>query len=302
MRIFVIGNIAIDETYRVETLPGEGESILGTKLSSELGGKGANQAVVLARAGLRVTLVAGVGSDDRADRIRARLAAEPLEARLVAFDQPSTDLSIVLSEAGGGNAIVTTVDCARALTFADIEPHLRGAARGDLMILQGNLSLPATEALFGFARSRGMRVAFNPSPVAEGFAALLKHADMLFLNQHEARVLTGQEGEAAIAALQALGVGTVVLTLGRDGALLGSGARRIPAAAQAVEVVDTTGAGDTFQSAAIAAALLGSGEIDALALRVASRAAALTVSRQGTVSAFPTPREFSQLRETAASG
>ncbi|SDE80721.1 PfkB family carbohydrate kinase [Limimaricola pyoseonensis] len=295
MRAYVIGNAAIDENFRVERLPGEGESILAGKGSVELGGKGANQAVVLARAGLPTTLIAGIGSDTRAERVRGWLAAEPLEARLLPIAGASTDLSIILADGEGANVIVTTVDCARALTADAVLPDLAAAAPGDLMVLQGNLGLSTTRALIAEARARAMRVVFNPSPVRDAFADLLPQVDTLFLNQHEAGVLSGREGAEAVRALLRAGPSTVVLTLGREGALLGTAGGVRPVPAVAVAATDSTGAGDTFQSVALVSAARRGTGIDAAALRDAARAAAITVTRRGTLSAFPTQAELEAL-------
>lgn len=292
MRAYVIGNAAIDENYKVERLPGEGESILASKGSVELGGKGTNQAVVLARAGLPTTLIAGIGGDTRGDRVLDCLSSEPLEAKLLPIAGTSTDLSIILNDDDGANVIVTTVDCARSLTLDAVRPYLDEAQPGDLMVLQGNLTLQTTRDLIDEACGRAMRVVFNPSPVFEAFAELLPQVDTLFLNQHEAEVLTGRDEVDAVRSLLRFGPATVVLTQGKDGAILGTshGTQLIPAVA--AEATDTTGAGDTYQSVAIASAARRGTVIDPVALRHAAKAAAITVARQGTLSAFPTSAEL----------
>ena len=295
MRAYVIGNAAIDETYKVERLPGEGESILASKGSMELGGKGTNQAVVLARAGVPTTLIAGIGRDPRGDRVRGWLAAEPLEAKLLPIAGASTDLSIILNDSDGANVIVTTVDCARSLTLDEVRPYLREVQPGDMMVLQGNLTLQTTQALIEEARVRAMRVVFNPSPVFDAFADLLPQVDTLFLNQHEAEVLSGRGDFEAVRSLLRSGPSTVVLTLGGAGALLGTSAGVRPIPAMAVEATDTTGAGDTYQSIAIASAARRNTAIDLIALQDAAKAAAITVTRRGTLSAFPTPAELEAL-------
>ena len=116
MRAHVIGNVALDETIRVDDLPVPGASILGVELSRDIGGKGANQAVVLGRAGLSCRLVAPVGRDSRAADIRAALAGEPVEALLVEVDGVRSDISLILMTAGGENVIVTTNEAAFLLS------------------------------------------------------------------------------------------------------------------------------------------------------------------------------------------
>lgn len=297
MRAYVVGNVAMDETFEVDALPQEGESILGTQRSSELGGKGANQAIVLARCGVPVTFIAGVGDDAQAEKLRARLIQEPLDARFVTLSGLATDLSIVMADPRGGNAIMTTVDCARALDVSTVKPVLDEASTGDVMVLQGNLSANVTAELFDVAQSKGLDIVFNPSPADPAFRLLLGRASMVFVNEAEAEIYTGQTGEDAVRALVAMGAGTVVLTRGAQGALFGRSSDSAigSIAAHPCEVVDTTGAGDTFQSVALASVIMKGGDLPAEALDAAAKAAAITISRFGTISALPSEQNLTLL-------
>lgn len=297
MRAYVVGNVATDETFEVEALPQEGQSILGTQRSSELGGKGANQAIVLARCGVPVTFIAGVGDDAQAAKLRDRLMQEPLDARFVTLPGLATDLSIVMADPRGGNAIITTVDCARALDVSTVMPVLEEVSSGDVMVLQGNLCADVTAELFDVAQSKGLDVVFNPSPVDPAFQPLLGRASMVFVNEAEAEIYTGKRGEDAVRALLAMGCQTVVLTRGARGALFGHSCDSVigSLAAHPCEVVDTTGAGDTFQSVAVASVMLKGGAVAAEHLSAAAKAAAITISRFGTVSALPSEQDLALL-------
>lgn len=289
MRAHVIGNVALDETIRVDDLPVPGASILGVELSRDMGGKGTNQAVVLGRAGLPTRLVAPVGRDARAGEIRSALAREPVEASLVELDGVRSDISLILMTSRGENAIVTTNEAASGLPPEAAVSAIADAAPGDLLVLQGNLSLATTRALLSEGRARGMRTAFNPSPVRDFFADLWPFVDIAFVNEVEADAVGG------IGHLIALGVGRVALTLGPRGARLISAGRDEAVAATPAEVVDTTGAGDCFMATALASAALRRVDLDARALAHAARAAALTVARPGTMSAFPTTAEMAAI-------
>lgn len=292
MRAYVIGNVAMDETIRVDQWPSAGTSIFGGHGSSDLGGKGANQAVVMARCGLQTSLIAPVGEDFRARSIAGLLAAEPVENRLMPLQGRTTDISIIFTTPDGENAIVTTTDAAENLRPQDVLPAMDAAEAGDLAVLQGNLNGPTTKALLGEARRRGMLTAFNPSPLRPAFQELWPLVDIAFLNVGEALALTGAGGTAAAAALHAKGVREVVLTLGADGALLSADGTVVEVAAAPAAVVDTTGAGDTFMGAALASAFLRGRRLDRLALVHAAQASALTVSRKGTMGAFPSIEEM----------
>ena len=221
MRAIVIGNVAVDETINVDALPAEGASILGHGRRAELGGKGANQAVILARAGVEVTFVAAIGDDERGALVRRSLAAEPLEARLLTVPYP-TDASIILRDREGANAIVTTVDCAGALDVEAAVGSLDGSGQGSLVVLQGNLDERTTRALFDAAAARSLPIVFNPSPVAAWQAALLGRCAAVFANEHEAAILTGMEPRNAAVEIVRRGANRAVVTMGAAGLWLAS--------------------------------------------------------------------------------
>ncbi|PWR02079.1 ribokinase [Meridianimarinicoccus roseus] len=298
VRCHVVGNAALDESYAVDDLPLEGESVLARSIGLGLGGKGANQAIVLARCGMPVRFTTAIGRDARAESVRAALAVENLQADVVILPDAATDLSIILADGHGGNVVITTSECARGLTSEHLRGTLAGARPGDLLLLQGNLTAEATADMMRDATARGLQVVLNPSPVDPAFAPLLGRADTLFLNRPEARVLLGEEmpPDDAIKALHDLGARTVVLTLGSAGALLGH-SRSAPVMVPAfpAAVVDPTGAGDTFQGVALASAMRRGGPLAPDDLRCAARAAAITVTRRGTSASFPTTAELAGL-------
>ena len=289
MRAFVIGNVALDETVTVADLPALGASIHGQAGLRDLGGKGANQAVVLGRAGLSCRFGAAVGDDARAAEIRSRLAAEPIDIRLDPVSGVGSDFSIILRTRSGENAIITTNAAALGLTPQAACAVLAGAQPGDLLVMQGNLSEATTMATLQQGRTMGLRTALNPSPLRAFFGGLWPLVDLAFVNAGEAATLGGT------GALLASGVAQVVLTLGPAGARLLSAGQAAFVPAQACTVVDTTGAGDCFMATALASAALRGVILDARALRHAAAAAAITVSRSGTGAALPTQAELARI-------
>jgi ribokinase len=162
-------------------------------------------------------------------------------------------------------------------------------------VLQGNLSLAATRAACVAARQAGLHVLFNPSPMQAGFGGLLPFVDLLVVNESEAIQLGGSpDPEASLQALHAAGAADVVLTLGGRGsrAFGRRGTAFVPA--KPVDVVDTTGAGDTYMGV-LAAGLFDRGLPIGRAMAAASAAAAVTVTRPGTGSAFPSAAEIEAL-------
>ncbi len=291
MRAYVVGNAALDETLAVASLPAPGASVLARAVSSDLGGKGVNQAVVLGRAGVAVTLVTAIGRDPRGGEVRARLAAEGLAGELIEVEA-ATDASIILTSEGGENVVVTTHAAADAMTPEAALAAVHGATPGDLVIVQGNLSAVTTETVLAAARARGVSTTANPSPLRPYFAGLWSLIDVAFLNEVEERALGGAE------ALLRAGVGRVVVTLGSRGARLVSSDGDAHVPALVVEVVDATGAGDCFMATALASALRREVALDARALSHGVQAAALTVGRAGTARAFPTCMEMAAILAT----
>lgn len=296
MRAFVIGNAAIDETISVDGLPEPGVSILGRIVSRDLGGKGTNQAVVMARGGLETTLVSATGDDFRSATICEQLAQEPLDARLSRLSGISTDFSMVLTTPDGENANVTTTEAAEALPLDVAMEALGEAEPGDFLVMQGNLNAETTEALLKSGRERGMVTVFNPSPLRPYFDRLWRFIDIVFLNESESLSLAGSTGQTAAETLHGLGIRQVVLTAGTNGAILSTGGGdfvHVPAVK--ATAIDTTGAGDTFMGAALASAAHRGGVLDARAISHASAASALTVARRGTRRAFPSRDELAMI-------
>ena len=137
MRVFVVGNTGVDETYVINEIPEKGASIHGQKINQDLGGKGANQAVILSRCAVSTVLIAATGNDNQGQWCRQQLAQE----LLTLFPEESlncrTDTSLILNTADGDNSIITTTTAADALSFADIEQALNKAQPGDVVLQQG---------------------------------------------------------------------------------------------------------------------------------------------------------------------
>jgi ribokinase len=297
MHVFVVGNMGVDQTYLIDEMPEKGASILGKKISQDLGGKGANQAIILARCGINTTLIAACGDDSHGAWCRKKIAQESLE---LFPDHPldcDTDTSIILNSADGDNANITTTTAAEKLSFEQIKNALTAAQPGDILLQQGNFSFEKTRAIFEYSRNRKLINVFNPSPVKPLFARLWPLVDLAVLNSIEARLLSSGHRDATTAAQQLLadGVNTVIITRGADGALLFGNGQPQHINAAPCQVVDTTGAGDTFLAVMLASSLRRGVPVDTLALQHAGAAAALTISRSGTMNAFPTRQELAAL-------
>jgi ribokinase len=291
----VLGNAAIDDSMSTPEWPTPGATVLVGPPSRDLGGKGANQAIILARTGASLRFVATVGDDDAGEWIRRELAAEGLDTNHIVTLPGPSDRSLIFVSPSGENAIASTSHCSDALTPEHAGAAIAQMSQGDVLLTQGGLTAETTAAAFATARAKGMSIVFNPSALRDGFDALAGQADLLVLNHHEATQLTGETSpRSAARSLRSRGTATVVVTLGSQGALALSPDGEMQVPASAVTVVDTTGAGDTFL-AVLAAAVLHHHMALEPAMRAAAEAAAITVSRRGTRTAFPTRSELTAI-------
>jgi ribokinase len=286
MSILVVGNCSIDLTFAVDQFPAPGETLLARERRVDLGGKGANQAVVAHRFGVRTALAAPIGNDAEGDLACARLSREGLDLSLVLRTDAPTDQSILYVTPDGENTIVSSHQAAASATPEWARGAVAATGARDWLVTQGNLALETTCAALAAGRAAGMRTCVNPAPIQYGYDAVFPLCDMVIVNEVEAVALGGSADPlAAGKAIRSGGVPVVLVTLGAAGAVLidGSGASNF--LAPAVAVVDTAGAGDTFCGALVAC--LDRDLPIAGAVRAAVEAASLSVTRRGTQSSFP---------------
>ena len=301
-RVVVIGNCTLDLAFSLPRFPKPGETLLATGASRDIGGKGANQAVAAARSGADVSFGSAVGRDAHGAEIRSRLEREGVGADHVTEVDVPTDMSIVHVVSHGQNSIVSTHAAAASMEMAMVRPLLRDAHAGDILLMQGNLSRDLTRACLKEGRRRGMTTVLNPAPIHYGLEGVWPVVDCAVPNEVEAEQLTAcSEPAAGAHRLVTLGARLAIVTLGAAGALLAEDGRIAAFEADTVDAVDTTGAGDVF--CGVFAAGLGRGLDAAQSIRVAIRAATLSVTRPGTQRAFPSRSEIDPLfRTVEASG
>ncbi len=263
--IAVVGSVNLDLVVEVERHPAAGETVLGGDAAELHGGKGANQAVAAARAGSEVQFVGRVGADDAGVLLREGLAAEGVGVEhLRTDDDAPSGRALIAVDARGENTIVVSPGANARVGPDDVAAAaalLRAAA---VTLVQHEIPAAAVAAA---ARAAGGTVVCNPAPARPLVAGI----DVLVPNERELQALGGEPA--------GLGVAAVVVTLGAAGALVVARGRRERIPAPAVDVVDTTGAGDVF-CGALAHALAGGAEL-VEAARAAVAAAALSVTRHG---------------------
>jgi ribokinase len=252
-QIVVVGSYNRDVSLKVQRLPAPGETCLGLGRLESAGGKGSNQAIQAARCGARTAMLAAIGQDAAGDEALACWAGFGVETGAVArLADVGTGMAVIVVDAAGENAIVVDPAANARLSPAHVDAAagLIGAAR--MVVAQLETPVASVMRAFEIARAAGVATLLNAAPAPEAIEpALLALTDILVVNQIEGKALSGHDHPSAIgeSLLQRVGK-AVVVTLGGQGAMLFEH-HRPPhhQGAIAVEVVDTTGAGDAFTGA-----------------------------------------------------
>lgn len=307
--VTVIGSFNVDHVWRCETLPAAGATIVGSYASGP-GGKGFNQAVAASRAGARTIFLCALGEDVGGALARSLAAADDIDLRDLASDQPTGTAGIYV-DARGRNSIVIGPGANASLSAGFVRSQAGAIAACGVMLAQLESPTDSVIAAFAMARERNIPTLLNPAPAnAATTGELLALADLITPNETEFAALVARHIGAKIeaddvgisdgASLHALcrellAHGSVVVTLGSAGVfvshaeetLRGDAKPYYRMAAEAAEAIDTTGAGDAFNGA-LAASLAGTRELPfAEHVRFANRYAALSTERAGAALAMP---------------
>ena len=294
MRIINFGSLNIDKVYQVEQFVQPGQTITAKDYTVVAGGKGLNQSLAAARAGADVLHAGAIGAEGR---FMAELLQESGAdiSLLREVDGPSGH-AIIEINAAGQNRIIVFGGANRCMTSGYIERVLDIAQPDDWVLLQNEVNL--VPEIIQRAHDKGLRVVFNPSPMPENLEELpLACVSLFMVNEIEAAQLAGTSDDAAFEdTLTALRTkypnASVVMTLGADGVLYDGEEGRFRLPAFKVQAVDTTAAGDTFCGYFLAAVC--AGKPVQTALREASAASAIAVSRAGAAPSVPTADEVQE--------
>jgi len=292
-KVVVVGSLNMDLVARAQRLPRAGETLPGESFFTVPGGKGANQAVAVARLGGSVAMIGNVGDDDYGRQLHRALYVEGIDCQGVSTcPGVSSGVALITVDAASQNCIVIIPGGNGLLTPQSVQRFDALLQAAEVVICQ--LEVPTDTVAWTLARARelGKQVILNPAPAtgplpADWFARI----DYLTPNESEAEALTGvavtdqDSARRAGERLLQLGAGKVIITLGAQGALLitAQGHRHYPA--PVVQPLDTTAAGDTFIGGFAAGLVRGLEEGEAIAF--GQRAAALSVTRAGAQPSIP---------------
>jgi ribokinase len=294
-KIIVIGSSNTDMVVRSEHLPRPGETVLGGGFMMVGGGKGANQAVAVAKMGHPVIFAAAVGKDIFGEEAVDRYKRFGIDTSYISHKETPSGVALIMVDASAQNSISVALGANNELSLEDVMPALDTIEEGDIVLLQLEIPMATVESVIAVAAEKGARVILNPAPAAKVSTEALSKLYLITPNQTEAELLTGIEvvDEAsavkAAEALCELGVKKVVITLGSDGAMLYEDGKVVTIPAHKVNAVDTTAAGDVYNGAMCAALAEGMTLVEAL--QFATKASAISVSRAGAQPSIPSREE-----------
>ena len=296
-KIFVIGSATMDMVVKADKHPLPGETLLGGNFLMNPGGKGANQAVAIARLGGDLTFVAKLGNDIFGKQIIEGFRKENMNTEYIFMDeQHPSGVALIMVNAAGENCIVVAAGSNSNLLMRDIEtvPDLKDA---EIILMQLEIPMDTIFAIAKNARSNHQKLILNPAPAQHLSNELLNGLFLVTPNETEAAILTGIEvtddrsAEKAADVLLSKGVENVIITLGKQGAYYKNKERSFSIKAPEVKAIDTTAAGDTF-SGALAVAL--TEDMDwKKAIEFAVTAASISVTRMGAQASVPYRNEVS---------
>ncbi|MET4098645.1 ribokinase [Agrococcus sp. UYP10] len=298
--VLIVGSINVDLTTFSARVPERGETITGDAFELQLGGKGANQAVAVARAGATAHMVGCVGDDVFGRLVTESLGTAGVDLQHVRTVPGQTGIAHIRVADDGDNDIVVVPQANASLDAAQLErafSALAGSAR--VLLTQLETPFAITLAAARLAREAGMTVILDPAPAAPLDPAIWPLVDIVKPNESEASLLTGirvDSREGAIAAgnwFLERGAGAALITMGGAGSVLITAEGTTDHPSIPVEVVDTTAAGDAY-AGALAAAIAGGLPLEQ-AIRRAAAAGAIAVTRRGSSSSVPTAAEVDAL-------
>lgn len=303
-KIFILGSFNVDITCYAERLPRHGETVFGSSVNMTAGGKGFNQAAAAAHSGANVRMLAKIGSDSLSAIAKSYFEKEKISPELVGISETAgTGCAFIeVDEQTGENRIVVASGANNEITAADVYALENEILESDLVLTQLETSLEAVYQLIALSKKHNKPMILNPAPSKSIDKSALDGLYLFTPNETEAEFYSGipvtdeESAKRAAAAIRALGVRNVIITLGKKGAYYDTDAQRGISRAPSVKAVDTVGAGDAFNGALAARLLKGYSLQEAI--KYANAFAALSVTKKGACDSMPLLVEAERFMDT----
>lgn len=293
--ICVIGSLNMDLVVNVDTMPKPGQTLLGSNFKEVPGGKGANQAVAMARLEGNVSMIGKVGNDGFGKTLIESLNNDNVNTNHVHIDNCSTGVAFITVDKNAQNAIVVAPGANFQLTKDDIDKNIDCIKNSDIVVIQLETPLETVKYTLQVAKDLNKYTILNPAPAVKLDDETIGHVDLLTPNETELEIISEMKIEneddinKAAKKMIEKGVKELIVTLGSKGSLYINDEKSFFKPAYTVEAVDTTAAGDSF-TGALAVALSNNKTIKE-AMDFASKVGALSVMKEGAQSSLPTLKD-----------
>ena len=284
MKFLNFGSLNIDKVYQVEHFVRAGETLSSVKYEEFAGGKGLNQSIALSKAGASVYHAGKIGSDG--ELLRQSLSSQGVNVDNVSQDGTITGHAIIQVDSNGQNCILLFGGANKEIKQQQVDSVLNNFGAGDMLVLQNEIN--DIDYIIDCAHKKGLSIAFNPSPIDESIAKLdYSKIDYLILNEIEGKEISSEEEPQKIldTLISKYDNLKIVLTLGGDGVVYKDKNQTFSQDIFKVDVVDTTAAGDTFMGYFLS--VVSQNNDVAYALKMASKAASIAVSKKGASTSIP---------------
>lgn len=296
-KIIVVGSTNMDMVVKTHHIPVPGETVLSGSFFMNPGGKGANQAVTVARLGGDISFISKVGNDVFGRQSAQLFDEEGINTfHLLSDEELPSGVALITVDDAGENSIVVASGANANLLPGDLSEALDAIASANIVMMQ--LEIPMETVLFvaRYAAEKGVRVILDPAPANVLSPALLSHIDIITPNQTEAEMLSGikvtnvETAKKAARIIHRNGAKNVVVTMGTLGAVICQGNKTEVVPAQKVQALDSTAAGDVFNGALAVALSEGKPLFESVGF--ACKVAAVSVTRMGAQSSIPYRNEM----------
>jgi ribokinase len=298
--ILIVGSSNMDLVVSTEKFPKPGETLLGKKFQTFPGGKGANQAVGVAKLGKKTYFITKVGNDEFGKKLINNLSDSGVDtANVLTDEKESTGIALITVDAKGENEIIVISGSNMNLTTEDLLSKTDVFQKAEILLVQLEIPLETIMRAVSIAKENDMKIILNPAPARQLPNELLEKVDFITPNETELEFLSGikiTDDNSIIRGAKALiemGVRNVVVTLGDKGSILVNSEQKEFFCAKRVKAIDTTAAGDAF-NAGLAFALSEKYSLTE-AIKFANITAAISVTRMGAQSSMPNKAEVMSL-------
>ena len=298
--ICVIGSLNMDLVVNVDTMPKPGQTIIGSNFKEVPGGKGANQAVAMARLNGNVSMIGKVGEDGFGQTLINSLKNDKVDTTYIQTAKGATGVALITVDKNAQNSIVVSPGANFEVKEDDIDNNIEAIKNSDIVVLQLETPLNTIKYALNKAKELNKYTILNPAPAVKLDDEIIKNVDLLTPNETELEIISGvsieteEDIQKAAQIMIEKGVKELIVTLGSKGSLYINKETSMFKNAYKVEAIDTTAAGDSYTGALAVAFANGKNIEDAMDF--ASKVGALSVQKEGAQSSLPTLEDVENFR------